>query len=65
MCEIDGWLPGDVQIGVLARCCLGVLFRAMFGVLFEVLVTVRERVCEIDGRGSGGHAVWGGFGGAW
>ena len=29
----------------------------LFGVLFEVPVTVRARVCEIDGRFGGGSSL--------
>ena len=48
-CEIDGWVQGGMQFGVLVYVlCL---------VLFELLVLVRAHCIWIDGRVLG-HAVW-------
>ena len=46
ICEIDGWVLGGVQFGVL--------LYVLFGVLFELLTTARARFCRIDSGVLGG-----------
>ena len=42
ICEIDGWVLGGMQFGVVLGCwCM---------CCFGVLVAVRAQFCEIDGR---------------